>query len=78
MSSDPGREKVIAPIMKLESTDDQLTRLSAILLPLEDMQNFFLRHDNYSIQFCFIFNLLGWWVLFMVFSIYGISSSLFT
>ncbi|XP_008789257.2 nicastrin isoform X2 [Phoenix dactylifera] len=41
--SNPGREKVVAPITKFKNTDDQLTHLSAILLPLEDMQNFFLR-----------------------------------
>lgn len=44
MFSDPGRGKVIAPISRLKDANDQLTASSAVLVPLEEMQSFFLRH----------------------------------
>ncbi|THU47345.1 hypothetical protein C4D60_Mb09t14510 [Musa balbisiana] len=41
--SNPGQEKVIAPIVRFKQSSDELTRLSAVLLPLEELEGLFLR-----------------------------------
>ncbi|XP_064939098.1 nicastrin-like [Musa acuminata AAA Group] len=41
--SNPGQEKVIAPIVRFKHSSDELTRLSAVLLPLEELEGLFLR-----------------------------------
>ncbi|XP_072977133.1 nicastrin [Typha angustifolia] len=41
--SNPGRDKIVAPIVQYSKNDEQLIHLSAVLLPLEQMQNFFWR-----------------------------------
>lgn len=44
--SSPGRGKVVTPISRLKGTHDQLADSSAVLVPLKEMQNFFLRVSN--------------------------------
>ncbi|URE35756.1 Nicastrin [Musa troglodytarum] len=41
--SNPGQEKVIAPIVRFKHSSDELTRLSAVLLPLEKLEGLLLR-----------------------------------
>ena len=42
--SDPGSEKIIAPIVRLTKGSDQLVQPSTVLLPIDQMSNFFLRY----------------------------------
>lgn len=44
--SNPGRGKVVAPISRLKDTNLQLADSSTVLVPLEEMQSFFLRVSN--------------------------------
>ncbi|AQK55159.1 Nicastrin [Zea mays] len=44
--SNPGSEKVIAPIVRLRKGSDQLVQPSTILLSLDQMSDFFLRVSN--------------------------------
>jgi len=44
--SDPGSEKIIAPIVRLTKGSDQLVQPSTVLLPIDQMSNFFLRVFN--------------------------------
>lgn len=48
--SDPGQEKVIAPIVRFKHSSDELTRLSAVLLPLEELEGLFLRYDKFLLS----------------------------
>uniref|UniRef100_A0A0E0K513 Nicastrin n=1 Tax=Oryza punctata TaxID=4537 RepID=A0A0E0K513_ORYPU len=41
--SNPGHDKVIAPIVRFGNKNDQLVQPSAVLLPLDQMTDFFLR-----------------------------------
>ncbi|WOL20134.1 nicastrin [Canna indica] len=41
--SNPGHEKVIAPIVRLKNNQDELSRPSAVLLPIEELESLFLR-----------------------------------
>ncbi|RWW18470.1 hypothetical protein GW17_00017555 [Ensete ventricosum] len=43
--SNPGQGKVIAPIVRFKHSNDELTRLSAVLLPLEELEGLLLRYD---------------------------------
>ena len=43
-SSDPGRDKVVAPILKYKNSKE-LAQPSAILLSMEDVLGFFSRYD---------------------------------
>lgn len=45
MPSDPGREKVVAPILRFKSANDKLARSSAFLVSSDEMKNFFVRHE---------------------------------
>ncbi|XP_059623229.1 nicastrin [Cornus florida] len=45
--SNPGREKVVAPIVRFKNADE-LVRLSAILVSLDEFEDFFLRATNDS------------------------------
>uniref|UniRef100_A0A5B7BU84 Nicastrin n=1 Tax=Davidia involucrata TaxID=16924 RepID=A0A5B7BU84_DAVIN len=45
--SNPGREKVVAPIVRFKNADE-LVQLSAILVSLDEFENFFLRVSNDS------------------------------
>ncbi|KAA8530686.1 hypothetical protein F0562_005380 [Nyssa sinensis] len=45
--SNPGRDKVVAPIVRFKNADE-LVQLSAILVSLNDFENFFLRVSNDS------------------------------
>ncbi|RRT63492.1 hypothetical protein B296_00020300, partial [Ensete ventricosum] len=38
----PGQGKVIAPIVRFKHSNDELTRLSAVLLPLEELEGLLL------------------------------------
>jgi len=44
--SNPGSEKIIAPIVRLTKGSDQLVQPSTVLLPIDQMSNFFLRVFN--------------------------------
>ncbi|KAK9950929.1 hypothetical protein M0R45_006393 [Rubus argutus] len=41
--SNPGREKVVAPIIRLKNSNE-LSQLSAVLLSVEEIEIFFARH----------------------------------
>lgn len=43
VSLDPGREKVVAPIVRYKNAD-KLAQLSAILVSLHEFDSFFLRY----------------------------------
>jgi nicastrin len=40
---DPGREKVVAPIIRLKNSNE-LSQLSAVLLSVDEIEIFFARH----------------------------------
>ncbi|CAL4885266.1 unnamed protein product [Urochloa decumbens] len=44
--SNPGSEKIIAPIVRFRKGSDQLVQPSTVLLPLDQMSDFFLRVSN--------------------------------
>ncbi|XP_062222083.1 nicastrin [Phragmites australis] len=44
--SNPGSEKIIAPIVRFRNNSDQLVQPSTVLLPLDQMPDFFLRVSN--------------------------------
>ncbi|CAN6246191.1 unnamed protein product [Urochloa humidicola] len=44
--SNPGSEKIIAPIVRFRKSSDQLVQPSTVLLPLDQMSDFFLRVSN--------------------------------
>jgi nicastrin len=44
--SNPGSEKIIAPIVRLTKGSDQLVQPSTVLLPLDQMSDFLLRVSN--------------------------------
>ncbi|XP_039791374.1 nicastrin-like isoform X3 [Panicum virgatum] len=44
--SNPGSEKIISPIVRLTKGSDQLVQPSTVLLPIDQMSNFFLRVSN--------------------------------
>lgn len=44
--ANPGRGKVVAPIVRLKNADDKLARSSAVLVSLNEMKNFFVRVSN--------------------------------
>ncbi|OEL17070.1 Nicastrin [Dichanthelium oligosanthes] len=46
MLSDPGSEKIIAPIVRFRKSSDQLVEQSTVLLPLDQMSDFLLRVSN--------------------------------
>ncbi|KAJ1280941.1 hypothetical protein BS78_04G270600 [Paspalum vaginatum] len=46
--SNPGSEKIIAPIVRFRKGSDQLVQQSTVLLPLDQMSDFFLRVSNDS------------------------------
>jgi len=48
--SNPGSEKVIAPIVRLRKGSDQLVQPSTILLSLDQMSDFFLRYIEAQLQ----------------------------
>ncbi|XP_058108346.1 nicastrin isoform X2 [Magnolia sinica] len=41
--ANPGRGKVVAPIVRFKNADEKLARSSAVLVSLDEMKNFFLR-----------------------------------
>lgn len=57
MFSDPGRGKVISPIVKLKSFNSSLDRPSAVLIELDQMEDFFVSQKEHCHVFstCFFF-----------------------
>lgn len=48
LSSDPGRVKVSAPIVKWAGADNRVSQPSTFLVAEDEMQSFFLRHGSYQ------------------------------
>jgi hypothetical protein len=46
--SDPGSEKIVAPIVRFRNSSNHLVQLSTVLLPIDQMSNFFLRYYKWS------------------------------
>ncbi|KAG0450418.1 hypothetical protein HPP92_026738 [Vanilla planifolia] len=44
--SNPGENKIVAPVFRLERVYKQIGHSSAVLVPLHEMEDFFLRHDS--------------------------------
>lgn len=51
MPSDPGRGKVVAPIVRFKNANDKLAHSSAVLVSSDEMKNFFVRHEYFLLLF---------------------------
>lgn len=55
MPSDPGRGKVVAPIVRFKSANDKLALSSAFLVSSDEMKSFFVRHEYYLFHLSLLF-----------------------